>query len=102
LEEDFKPHPSNPQYRDVRRARPAGKLFINEGLLIRPAQIGAPHYGSGIVLNEVKELSPTVFKEVEVEKIFPNWEKRIHAMHTLNREGSLTIIDIQKRRFRWF
>jgi len=102
LEEDFIPHSMNPQYRDVRCSRPAGKIFEKNGRLIRPAQIGTPHYGSGIILHEIKELTPTSFVEVEIEKIFPHWDEKNRALHTLNRLGNLIVGDIQVRRFRWF
>jgi len=88
-------HPSNPIYRDVRRARPAGKIFEWDGKLIRPSQIGAPKYGYGIQFNEIISLTPTEFKETKVEKILPNWERNLVATHTFNSIGGFSVLDAQ-------
>lgn len=95
LANEWKPHPANPIYRDVRKARPAGDFFSLNGKLIRPSQIGAPKYGYGIQFNEVVILSPTEFKEITTEKILPFWEKDLVATHTFNSTGGFSIMDAQ-------
>ena len=92
---NWQSHPSNPIYRDVRRSRPAGKIFEHHGKLIRPSQIGAPKYGYGIQFNEIITLSPTEFKEIKLEQINPDWEKNLLATHTFNSVDGFSILDAQ-------
>jgi hypothetical protein len=63
LEGPWRPHPRNPVKIDVRSARPAGKIFLDEGRLIRPAQDCTHRYGRAIVFNEIEELSETDYRE---------------------------------------
>ncbi|MFN4762591.1 hypothetical protein ACKGJN_05655 [Gillisia sp. Q332] len=95
MDDTWLPHPSNPIYKDVRRARPAGRIFELGGKLVRPAQIGAPKYGYGIQFNEIKILSPTTFEEIRLEQILPNWEKNLLATHTFNSVEGFTVLDAQ-------
>ncbi len=95
LGDTWLPHPSNPIYKDVRRARPAGRIFELEGKLVRPSQIGAPKYGYGIQFNEIITLSPTEFEEIRLEQILPNWDKNLVATHTFNTVEGFTVIDSQ-------
>lgn len=92
----WNPHPANPQTRDVRVARPAGKLFYKDGRLIRPAQLSAPVYGYGIVFMHVKTLTPEVFEEEPLGTMEPKWSKGLHACHTWNRTEKYTVIDYQR------
>ena len=50
------PHPQNPIISDVRRARPAGKIFSYQNKLYRPSQNGSYHYGYGININRIKKI----------------------------------------------
>jgi hypothetical protein len=95
LSGQWREHASNPVTRDVRGARPAGKIFKENGKIIRPSQIGTPKYGYGIAFKEVTALSPTEFKEETIDTILPLWEKRILATHTFNYDNGLTVIDAQ-------
>jgi hypothetical protein len=89
------PHPLNPVTRDVRGARPAGKIFNWDSKLIRPGQIGAPNYGYGIQFHEIIKLSKTEFVERAIDVLVPEWTDKIKAVHTLNFEKGFSIIDIQ-------
>jgi hypothetical protein len=95
-------HPSNPVTRDVRGARPAGKIFVYDGKLIRPAQIGAPKYGYGIRFHEITKLTPTEFEESMVEDILPLWRDDLLATHTFNSVGGFSMLDAQIKRRRFF
>lgn len=92
---DWKPHPCNPLTRDVRGARPAGKLFEWKNKLIRPGQIGAPFYGYGIKFHEIIILSRTDYQEVPLDEIVPEWSNKIRAVHTINFEKGFSVIDQQ-------
>jgi hypothetical protein len=101
LQGEWKPHRRNPVKSDVRSARPAGRLFMQGGELIRPAQICTPLYGSGIALNRVKRLDDADYLEEEVRRIVPDGEHGILGLHTINRAGALSVTDAFLRRPRF-
>lgn len=96
---EWKPHPQNPVMRDVRGARPAGRIFERNGKLIRPSQIGAPKYGYGVRFNEIIILTPTAFEERPINDILPDWEEDLLAVHTFNFDHNFSVVDGQKQRF---
>jgi len=98
---DWNPHRSNPVKSDVRASRPAGKLFTVGGRLYRPAQICAPLYGSGVAINRVTSLSHEAFSEEEERRIVPAKESGLLGLHTINRAGDLSVVDVfsRSRRF---
>jgi hypothetical protein len=83
---------------DVRCARPAGQLYRRDGVLYRPAQICAPLYGSGVLINRVLHLSPQAYLEQEDERILPLQPEGLLGVHTLNRAGELSVVDGFMRR----
>ncbi len=89
------PHSLNPLTRDVRGARPAGKIFKWEDKLIRPGQIGAPNYGYGVQFHEIIKLSKTEYVERPVDVLVPKWTDHIKAVHTVNFEKGFSVIDKQ-------
>jgi len=94
------PHPLNPIVSDVRRARPAGRLFWQDGKLVRPAQNCAGGYGRGIVFNHVLKLNETEYEECPIAQIQPNWHPGIRATHTFARGGGWTVCDADRWRSR--
>lgn len=97
----WSPHPRNPVKSDVRNARPAGRLFTQGGKLYRPAQICAPLYGSGVSMNRVVRLDTSAFEEEEERRILPAGGSGVLGLHTVNRAGSLSVIDAFVRRPRF-
>lgn len=95
-------HALNPVISDVRRARPAGRIFLKGDTLFRPSQNNAKRYGHGFQLNEIKTLSEHDYEEVPGEYFVPDWDDRLLAMHTFNSCGDLTVIDAVLRRRRLF
>jgi hypothetical protein len=93
LEGEWTPHPMNPVVSDVRRARPAGRLFERDGRLIRPSQDCSWRYGSAVVLNEVTVLTEDDYSEVTLRRIEPGWRKGNLASHTYNFDGGLEVVD---------
>jgi hypothetical protein len=89
----FRPHPANPIVSDVRRARPAGRLFVRNGKLIRPAQDCAANYGSALVFNEVLALSPTHYEERALSRLAPDWAPRLVACHTYSASDTIEVLD---------
>jgi hypothetical protein len=86
-------HPKNPIVSDVRKSRSAGNIFIDNDIILRPSQDSSKRYGYGVKINEIKKLSETEYEEIEVDSIYPNWNKNIIATHTINNSVDLTVID---------
>ena len=91
--DDWSSHPCNPIISDVRQSRPAGQIFIEKGKIFRPCQNSAKHYGYGMRINEILELTTTTYREKTVQSIYPNWENDLISTHTLNHKNKLTVID---------
>ncbi len=96
----WREHCRNPVNSDVRNSRPAGRIFEVDGRYYRPAQDCSRRYGHSIVINEITQLDPDNFREVPVSRIEPRWTDRLLATHTINADGSLTVIDGQLSRKR--
>ncbi len=96
------PHEQNPVLSDVRRSRPAGRLFFFNGELYRPAQDCSKRYGYAISLNKIVRLTPQEYLEIEVSKMLPEWHKKLLGTHTLNQEEDLTVTDGLIRRNLFF
>lgn len=94
----WRPHAQNPVKIDVSRARPAGRLFRLDGQLYRPAQDGAPTYGTAVVVHRIDVLTPDRFRECEVARIDATWRPGIVGTHTLNAAGRLSATDARRRR----
>lgn len=101
ISKDWKSHLDNPIVSDVKNARPAGKLFVKNGILYRPSQNCSKHYGYGMNINQVLELNNDNYKEKIVDAIFPNWNSKIRSTHTINSVEKLTVIDVELKRRRW-
>ncbi|MFD0737897.1 hypothetical protein ACFQZQ_01150 [Lysobacter koreensis] len=93
LEGPYRPHPANPVVNDVRRARPAGRLFQRDGRLVRPAQDCAPRYGAAVVFNEVLELSPTHYRERPLGRLDTRWTSGLDGCHTYNEAAGVEVLD---------
>jgi hypothetical protein len=90
----WSPHSVNPLKVDIRSARPAGRPFMHQGTLIRPAQDCSTHYGAAIVFNRVVTLTPDEFVEEPAGRLAPSGGGRYRAgLHTFGAMGDLTIID---------
>jgi hypothetical protein len=92
-------HPMNPIVSDIRRARPAGRIFVEGERIFRPSQNCGSTYGYGFDINEVEILNETDYREKKVRSVRPDWDKRITGCHTFAKEGPLTVIDAFTRRW---
>ena len=93
-------HPRNPVISDVRSARPAGKLYSVDGSWYRPAQDCSRTYGGALTIQRIVRLSESEYEEEEVARMDPGAHGEITGVHTLNRLGPLTVIDLKRRRAR--
>ena len=89
----WRPHPLNPVVSDVRRARPAGKLFFHQGALIRPAQDCSLRYGSATVFNRIVALSETEYREEPFRKLQGDWLPGNLGSHTFNSSRHFQVVD---------
>jgi hypothetical protein len=101
LSDHWNSHPANPIVSDVRKSRPAGRIFEVNGQLFRPSQDCSRGYGYGIRIHQIASISETEYREEEVGAILPDWEKNITGTHTFNHVNRLTIIDAKLRRPRF-
>lgn len=67
----WQPHPGNPVQCDIRHARPGGRLFRNEGRLLRPGQDCSQRYGGALWLMEVTALTAERYSEVPFRRLDP-------------------------------
>jgi folate-dependent phosphoribosylglycinamide formyltransferase PurN len=98
ISDNWIPHPQNPIVQDVKSSRPAGKIFIENDRMFRPAQDCSKRYGYGMKIKEIRTINEKNYEEIEVQSIYPNWGKNIIATHSLNNSGRLTIIDAMIKR----
>jgi hypothetical protein len=101
LSGEWRPHPRNPVKSDPRCSRPAGRLFLRDGALYRPAQVCVPRYGAGLAIHKVLKLGAHEYAERTVERIVPAAASGLLGLHTLNHAGDLTVVDafVRRRRF---
>jgi hypothetical protein len=93
-------HPSNPVVSDARSARPAGRIFMRDGVIYRPSQDCAPVYGRRIVVNRIDELSLTGYRETPVATIEPRGIDGITRTHCFDAIDGIEVIDGRRPRRR--
>jgi hypothetical protein len=98
---EWTPHPLNPIVSDIKKARPAGRIFEKDGKLFRPSQDCSKTYGYGFDLNKILVLSETEYREESDVAVRPDWDKKIIATHTFGTEGRFRMVDAytKKRKF---
>lgn len=89
----WRSHSNNPVVTDVRRARPAGRIFSQDGLLMRPSQNSSVRYGYGLNFNRIVELSQDRFTEEQVLSITPDRYGPTKGIHTVSRVDTLIVTD---------
>ncbi|HYD97130.1 MAG TPA: glycosyltransferase [Noviherbaspirillum sp.] len=98
LSRNWQPHPRNPIVSDVRRARPAGRIFERDGSWYRPSQDCSGSYGRAIVLQRIDHIDEFTYRETPVGRIDADWDENITCTHTFSRAGRLTCIDAMQVR----
>ena len=88
------PHPRNPVVSDARYARPAGRLFRRDGLLLRPSQDSSIRYGYALNLNHVTKLTRYDYEEKPFERLEPPPGGNFLAVHTFNFSNDLSVLDV--------
>ena len=93
LNGNWQSHRQNPIVSDVKKSRPAGKIFMYNNEFYRPSQNCSLHYGRGMHIAKILILNEMEYKEESIQFIYPNWDKNLIGTHTLNFDGKLTFID---------
>lgn len=90
----WREHIANPILIDRRRARPGGAFIRSrEGRLLLPVQDGTLGYGGGLGLSELIGLDATTVHLSDPRPILADGDWPCPHIHTLNRSGSLEVID---------
>lgn len=98
LSQHWEPHPRNPVVKDIRSARPAGRIFLENGNFIRPSQDCSIRYGYATNFNRIVILTETDYLETREWTLKPPEQTNILGTHTWNQAGGLTAIDAFIRR----
>lgn len=98
LHGEWEPHPMNPVISDVRSARPAGRIFSENGHLVRPAQDCSRSYGWRVVFNRIETLTPTDYREQPIGAIEPAPNTGNHRAHSYDFDGTYEVLDGCRRR----
>jgi hypothetical protein len=98
LSEKWTPHPRNPIVKGIHTARPAGRIFAQDGKLIRPSQDSSRRYGFALNFNRIDRLSETEYEETRLSTFLPPSEKGVLALHTWNEADGMVVIDAVMRR----
>jgi hypothetical protein len=93
----WRAHPLNPVVNDLAGSRPAGRIFVDDGKLIRPAQDNSRRYGGALKFQRIETLTETDYAEA-TERLFTPAGSRYRAVHTFNQAGDLTVVDAVLRR----
>ncbi len=97
LEGPWHTHPRNPVVADVRRARPAGRIFRRGDAWIRPGQDCSDVYGRRIVLSEILVLTPDDYRERPIATIEPAGLADMQRTHTYTFDGTTEALDAYRR-----
>ena len=95
----WQPHRLNPIVVDVASARPAGPLFVVDGVLYRTGQDCSRTYGGAVAVVRIDELSPDAYRETLVRRIAPPPGRFADGFHTIGFSGDLLVVD-GKRTYR--
>ncbi len=98
LSDQWTPHPLNPVVKDINSARPAGRVFFEDGKLIRPSQDCSSRYGYATNFNRIVTLTQTDYAETCEQTFKPPANSKTLATHTFNDMGGLTAIDAKRLR----
>lgn len=92
---DWQPHAQNPIVNSPVKARNAGMVVAPDGGVIRCAQTqGFLHYGKGVSLNRIEELTPSIYRETGGPVHYPNFlHKPFASMHHWHHHGGHTVFD---------
>ncbi len=96
----YQPHAQNPVKTNLNGSRPAGKTFVYNNTLYRPAQNSSAYYGRAVVLHQIIKLNEHEFEEIPVLEICPPKNSAFNfGLHTINFSNDVIIVDGLRRIF---
>jgi hypothetical protein len=90
----WRPHSVNPVMADVRRARPAGRVFVEGGDLWRPAQDCSPRYGTRVVFHRIGVLNGDQYEEERIHTLEPTGLPGALRTHCYDRNATYEVVDV--------
>ncbi len=90
----FAAHPLNPVLIDAGAARPAGRMRVQDGVILRPAQDCRAGYGAGLAICAVDRLDMGGYSQSILRTIVPPPAWRAQGLHTVNEGGGFEAVDI--------
>jgi hypothetical protein len=97
----WQPHQLNPVKIDAHHARPAGNMWVQDGMLHRVVQNCSTAYGGGAFCTRVRVLNESEFEEEVVRDWSAPGVKSSEPWHTYNRHEQLFVLDRLRRASRW-
>jgi hypothetical protein len=88
------PHPLNPIVSGFHHSRPAGRPFVANGRLFRPAQSCLKRYGHYLMFHEIIHMDVHRYAERCARKIKP-WAEHILGIHHFDIRGNMVVMDMQ-------
>lgn len=95
VEGEWIPHRKNPIMSEAGKARPAGRIFQEDGTWYRPSQNSSFSYGYGLNINKIITLNDQDYQE-ELINSFAPWEGDMAGIHTVNSTDKWVIVDMKK------
>jgi hypothetical protein len=93
LDTTWKPHILNPIVVDASRARNAGRVPYGNGYFRFSQGQGFDFYGKRILINQIRELTETSYREECMSVIAPSFGDGIVGTHHLHSDGWVTVFD---------
>jgi hypothetical protein len=90
---DWKPHKMNPIIFDSTKSRNAGAIIDNGDLFRVHQRHDFDQYGKSIGINQIIELSPDIYREINIKKVEPKFFEGQTRTHTLSFQNGLLALD---------
>lgn len=94
-------HQHNPVLVDIASARPAGRVELRDGRLLRPVQDGRAGYGAAMSVTEITRLDDDAFEQSVIARYTAGADWAGTRVHTLNSAGGIEVIDGSRLMPRW-
>ena len=92
LDNNWIPHKLNPVLINQKYSRNGGFINHNDYSYIAQSP-GFNNYGKSISLMLIEELTPNIYSEKNVEKIYPYYDAKIKGIHTISKNSKFTVFD---------
>ena len=97
--DEWMQHNLNPVKINLSNARGGGSIFREGDSLIRPAQNCFPDYGTSLVFNKIKYLTPNEFEETVIGELRPHKNSIFKGIHTISKNKESLIVDLKTNEY---